>query len=75
MNNFYVAFQANEFSQGFESYAYLWLDDREAYMQQFLTYGRQLTPEEQELLALEDNTAPKPCAPTKDLFREQVLIL
>ncbi|XP_065217396.1 dynein beta chain, ciliary [Planococcus citri] len=64
--------QAKEFSLKFESYAYLWLDDREMYMQQFLTYGRQLTGEEFELILLEDASAPQPVAPEIDQFREQI---
>jgi dynein heavy chain len=67
-----VIFQANEFSQGFETYSYLWLDDRECYMQQFLAYGRQLTADELELVAIGDEMAPKPSLPNMELFREQV---
>lgn len=65
-------FQANEFSHGFETYSYLWLVDRESCMQQFLTYGHQLTAEELELIAIDDDTAPKPSPPNMELFREQV---
>lgn len=56
----------------FESYSYLWLDDREMYMQQFLTYGRQLTGEEFDLILLDDASAPQPTAPEIDQFKEQV---
>lgn len=69
-----VPLQANEFSHSFETYSYLWLDDRECYMQQFLTYGRQLTADELELVALDDGTAPKPNPPNMELFREQVCV-
>lgn len=65
-------FQANEFSRGFETYSYLWLDDRESYMCQFLTYGRQLTADEVQLVALEDDLAPERNPPNMELFREQV---
>jgi len=65
-------FQAKEFSHGFETYSYLWLDDREFYMQQFLTYGRQLTADELELVAIGDDGAPNPNPPSMELFREQV---
>lgn len=69
-----VPFQANEFSHSFETYSYLWLDDRECCMQQFLTYGRQLTADEIELVALDDDMAPKPNPPNMELFREQVCV-
>jgi hypothetical protein len=68
-------FQANEFSRSFQTYSYLWLDDRESCMQQFLTYGRQLTAEELELISIDDDMAPKPSPPTMELFREQVRVL
>ncbi|XP_021937393.1 dynein beta chain, ciliary isoform X2 [Zootermopsis nevadensis] len=64
--------EANEFSHGFETYSYLWLVDRESCMQQFLTYGHQLTAEELELIAIDDDTAPKPSPPNMELFREQI---
>jgi dynein heavy chain len=69
-----VLLQANEFSHGFETYSYLWLDDREFCMQQFLTYGRQLTTDELDLIALGDEMAPKPSPPNMELFREQVWV-
>lgn len=69
-----VPFQANEFSHSFETYSYLWLDDRECYMQQFLTYGRQLTTDELELVALNDDMVPKPNPPNMEHFREQVCV-
>jgi hypothetical protein len=43
-------------------------------MQQFLTYGRQLTADELELVALDDDMAPKPNPPNMELFREQVCV-
>nr|CAD7197237.1 unnamed protein product [Timema douglasi] len=64
--------EANDFSKGFESYCYLWLDDREHYMLQFLKYGRQLTNDELDLMAMEDSTAPEPSPPTMEQFREQI---
>jgi len=66
-------YQAKEFSSKFETYSYLWLDDRDLYLQQFLNYGRQLTTEEIELLLLEDPSAPKVVHPTIELFKEQVI--
>lgn len=63
---------AYEFCDNFENYAYLWLDNREHYLQQFLTYGRQLNNEENELVILKDSMAPKPKPPKMEQFREQI---
>ena len=70
-------FQAESFSESFEDYSYLWLDDRASYMQQFLDYGRQLTMEEMEMIAMVTEAAqgPELCPPTMDQFREQVYFL
>ncbi|XP_068082615.1 dynein beta chain, ciliary-like [Anabrus simplex] len=43
-----VTRDAIDFSIQFKRYSYLWMDDREMYLQQFLDYGRQLTPTEIE---------------------------
>nr|CAD7593189.1 unnamed protein product [Timema genevievae] len=64
--------EANDFSKGFETYCYLWLDDREQYMLQFLKYGRQLTNDELDLMTMEDSTAPEPSPPKMEQFREQI---
>lgn len=69
---FFVFQQANEYCLGFESYSYLWLDDRQMYMDQFITYARQLTMEEMDLVNLGDSLAPKPVAPTMAQYKEQV---
>ncbi|XP_018327462.1 dynein beta chain, ciliary [Agrilus planipennis] len=61
-----------EFCSRFSNYSYLWLDDRNIYMQQFLTYGRQLTEEELDLLKIKDVAAPTLNSPTIDSFREQI---
>lgn len=55
-------------------YAYLWLDDRQMYMQQFLMYGRQLNMEELELVAMGDACAPDPVPPSLKNFQEQVSV-
>ncbi|CAI2736889.1 unnamed protein product, partial [Dicrocoelium dendriticum] len=76
-----VAYQA-----GFDVYSYLWMEDRNECMQQFLTYGQLLSPEDLDLLASaathpkgsgesgEDPTltglTPKP--PTLEQFKEQI---
>ncbi|KAK6645275.1 hypothetical protein RUM43_001551 [Polyplax serrata] len=64
--------EATEFASKFEAYSYLWLDDCQSYLAQFLTYGRQLTMEEMDLVAANDPAQPKLCAPKIDDFREQI---
>lgn len=64
--------EAYEFCDHFQNYEYLWLDDREQYLSNFLTYSRQLTNEEFEWLAINDPLAPKPCPPKMEQFREQI---
>ncbi|KAG5897820.1 hypothetical protein JTB14_011820 [Gonioctena quinquepunctata] len=61
-----------EFCDHFQSYSYLWLDDREQYLHQFLDYGRQLTGEEMDYLGLNDPLAPKVSPPKMEQFREQI---
>ncbi|XP_034234645.1 dynein beta chain, ciliary [Thrips palmi] len=67
-----VISQANDFVLGLQGYSYLWLDERKAYLDNFLTYSRQLTSEEHDLLALMDPLAPTPSPPKMDHFREQI---
>ncbi|KAL1493068.1 hypothetical protein ABEB36_011203 [Hypothenemus hampei] len=61
--------EASEFSDSFHVYSYLWLDDRDEFLKQFLTYGRQLSKEE---LESEDSPIPKPNPPKMEGFREQI---
>ncbi|CAH1639911.1 unnamed protein product [Spodoptera littoralis] len=68
---------ANEFCKTFENYSYLWLEERDAVMEIFLTYGRILTPDEVDKLALEEKDriegdVPVPCEPKMEAFREQI---
>ena len=37
-----------EYRDSYNSYAYLWVDDRQEFLQQFLLYGHMLTQEEIE---------------------------
>lgn len=53
-------------------YAYLWLEDRNQIMKQFLEYSRQLTPEETEMIAALDPKGPTVCPPKMEHFREQI---
>lgn len=64
--------EAIEYLGNFDDYVYLWLDERQEFLNQFLLYARQLTPEEQVML--EDENAPeiKETPPTTSQFREQI---
>lgn len=53
-------------------YSYLWLEDREFCMENFLEFGRILEPEEVDLIINKDPLAPKEAAPTIEAFREQI---
>ncbi|XP_041975803.1 dynein beta chain, ciliary [Aricia agestis] len=65
---------ANEFCKTFENYSYLWLEERDAVMEIFLTYGRVLSPDEVDRLAADDADAarPEPAPPKMEAFREQI---
>uniref|UniRef100_A0A8C9W079 Dynein axonemal heavy chain 17 n=1 Tax=Scleropages formosus TaxID=113540 RepID=A0A8C9W079_SCLFO len=58
-----------DYSNGFEHYAYLYVDDRKEFMRQFLLYGHVLTSEEIEAHA-EEGVPESP--PTLAQFKEQV---
>ena len=45
-----VMSKANKHKISFFEHAYLWTDSRTEFMHYFLTYGRQITPEEMEAL-------------------------
>ncbi|CAG9859865.1 unnamed protein product [Phyllotreta striolata] len=63
---------AEEFIKEFEEYIVLWTTDRAKYLAQFLLYGRQLTPQEEE--ALQDETRPhvKETPPILEQFQEKI---
>ncbi|KAG8226803.1 hypothetical protein J437_LFUL002849 [Ladona fulva] len=63
---------ALEFSSTFEAYAYLWLDDRQIFLQQFLLYGRQLTPDELDLVTDDVEHNIKESPPSLQQFKEQI---
>lgn len=69
----YVTLQAHDYVGSFENYSYLWLDDRQMFLQQFLLYGRQLDPEECERLMCGEGE-PNESPPTMEQFKEQVII-
>ncbi|GLG98382.1 Uncharacterized protein GBIM_04946 [Gryllus bimaculatus] len=67
--------QAHDYANKFQDHAYLWLDDRQEFLEQFLKYGHALSPEEEELVGvfLEDGSpALKDVAPTLQTFKEQI---
>ncbi|XP_058791425.1 dynein beta chain, ciliary [Phymastichus coffea] len=64
--------EATDFCGVFEGYAYLWLEDRDTVMQQFLEYSRQLTVEEIDMLLALDPKAPSKNPPKMEHFREQI---
>ena len=61
--------KAIEFRNTYETYAYLWVDDRQEFMEQFLKYGHMLTAEEVEQVG--DEPIPE-SPPTLDQFKGQV---
>lgn len=61
--------KANEYRSSFDVFAYLWLDDRNEFMRQFLLYNHVLTAEEIEAHA-EEGVPESP--PTLGQFKEQV---
>jgi len=60
---------ASEYCNSFQKYSYLWADDRQEFMQQFLLYGHVLTAEEIEQHG-EEGVPESP--PTLDQFKSQV---
>ncbi|XP_038108194.1 dynein beta chain, ciliary isoform X2 [Culex quinquefasciatus] len=63
--------EAEEYTQRFDDYNYLWLDDKHSVLEQFLKYGRPLTADEMEML-LSAETPLREIAPTLDQFKLQI---
>lgn len=61
--------KACEYRNSYDQYAYLWVDDRNEFMRQFLLYSHVLTTEEIEAHA--EQGVPE-CRPTLAQFKEQV---
>lgn len=55
----------------YEKFRYLWEDDRVQFLEQFVKYGRVLTPEEREVYGTEEFNV-REQAPTLDAFRLQI---
>lgn len=63
--------EAEDYQDSLEKYSYLWLDDPQEFMRNFLTYGRAVTAEELE--GRPEDTIPK-SPPTLNQFQEQVCL-
>ncbi|CAH0384801.1 unnamed protein product [Bemisia tabaci] len=66
---------AVHFSNSFEQYSYLWLGDRHEYLNQFLKYGKPLTPEEEEIIGkLDEEGQPiiKETSPKLEDYKAQI---
>jgi dynein heavy chain len=65
------------YSKGFEHHSYLWLEDRQVFLKQFLMYSHQLTPEEVDIVtaaaANEELPGLKESPPTTKQFKDQVI--
>lgn len=64
--------EAHSYLREFEEFDYLWLDNRQEFLSQFLKYARLLTPEELDLLADETGPGVKETPPTIQQFKEQI---
>lgn len=64
-----VVGQSKEHHDSYSSYSYLWVDDRQIFLGQFLLYGHVVTREEIEQ-AGEEGIPEEP--PTLDKFKKQV---
>jgi dynein heavy chain len=57
----------------FEGYEYLWKDDRDKFLEQFIKYNHVLTNEELEAWAEENSNVPFPeSAPTLEMYKENI---
>lgn len=63
---------AYEYIKKFEEFSYLWLENRQEFLRQFLLYGRTLSPDELELLKDESGPGIKETPPTIKQFKEQI---
>ncbi|XP_067914454.1 dynein axonemal heavy chain 17-like [Heterodontus francisci] len=61
--------QAEDYEESFDNYSYLWVDDRNEFLEEFLIYGRVLTQEEIESYG-EGGVPSTP--PTLEQFKNQI---
>ena len=64
-----VVSQGTKYQDSYSTYSYLWVDNRQEFLSQFLLYGRVLTPEEIEQAG--DEGVPED-PPTLASFKKQV---
>ncbi|XP_018562388.1 dynein beta chain, ciliary-like [Anoplophora glabripennis] len=64
--------KALAFTKEFDEYIMLWVEDRQEFLRQFLTYSRLLTLEEMEQLKDENAPGIKESPPTVNQFKEQI---
>ena len=64
-----VVTQATKYRDSYNTYSYLWVDDRQVFLSQFLLYGHVLTQEEIEQ-AGDEGVPEEP--PTLNKFKSQV---
>lgn len=63
--------EAEEYQDSFERYSYLWMDDPQEFMKNFLIYGRAVTPEDLDTRA-EETLSKTP--PSLTQFQQQVRV-
>lgn len=64
--------KALAFTKEFDEYIMLWVEDRQEFLRQFLTYSRLLTLEEMEQLKDENGPGIKESPPTVSQFKDQI---
>ncbi|XP_076625371.1 dynein beta chain, ciliary [Colletes latitarsis] len=67
--------EAREYAQTYETYSWLWSDDRQAYLNYFLEFSRYVTPEERQMLEEQPEYIPenmKPKAPDLADFKREI---
>jgi hypothetical protein len=68
-----------EYSKGFDHHSYLWLENPQAFLKQFLMYSHQLTSEEADIVtaaaANEELQGIEESPPTTKHFKDQVIKL
>ncbi|KAK4884537.1 hypothetical protein RN001_000808 [Aquatica leii] len=65
-------YQAQEYINNFDEYTYLWIDNRQECLRQFLLYGRMLSVQELEEESDENGPGLKQTPPTIVQFRSQI---
>ncbi|GBP61181.1 Dynein heavy chain 17, axonemal [Eumeta japonica] len=61
-----------QYAKKYEKYGYLWLDDRQEVLADFLKYGRIITPEEMDRIRYETGADPPETKPTLESYQEEI---